>query len=321
MKVIYFGTPVFAAEVLEYLFQNNVNIVAVVSKPDRPKGRSGTPVATPVKVVANQFNPTLPVYQPELVSAPEFSATLQAYHADLFVVVAYGEIIKQHLLDMPRLGCINVHASLLPKYRGAAPIQRSIINGEIETGVTIMHMVRKMDAGDMIEVVKTPIGPDMTFGELERELCSIGKTALLKVIHDFEAGIIKRTPQDHSQATLAPKIELEDCEIKWEQPAQDLHNLVRGVNPYPGAWCYVTVKGEKKRLKVLKTHLLQGVKESPGSIVSGQKEDLVIATGEGALQLLEVQLEGKKAMRSSELVRGLELSFEQKEFNAEPGSR
>lgn len=308
MRVIYFGTPPFAAEVLEYLFQKGVNIVAVVSKPDRPKGRSGTPVATPVKVISHQFNPSIPVYQPELVSNLDFSAVLQAHEPDLFVVVAYGEIIKQHLLDMPRLGCINVHASLLPKYRGAAPIQRSIIDGEAETGVTIMHMVKKMDAGDMIEVVKTPIGPEMTYGELEQELCEIGKKALLKVIHDFEKGIIKREPQDHAQATLAPKIELEDCEIKWDQPAQVIHNLVRGVNPHPGAWCYVTVKGEKKRLKILKTQVVTSKEALPGSILSSPKKDLIIATSQGALQLIDIQLEGKKAMRSSELLRGIPLS-------------
>lgn len=311
MKVIFFGTPPFAAEVLDFLLKQNIQVVAVVSKPDRAKGRSGTPVPTPVKTVALAHQPPLPVFQPELVSAPEFADVLKVFEADLFVVVAYGEIIKQHLLDMPRLGCINLHASLLPKYRGAAPIQRCILNGEAETGVTIMHMVRKMDAGDMIETVKIPIGPDMTFGELEKALCDSGKQLLLQVIRKFETGRIVGIPQDHEKATLAPKIELEDCEINWYQSAQSIHNLVRGVNPYPGAWCYVHVKGEKKRLKIWKTKLstekFQASVE-PGTILSQPHEILTVSTQDGSLQVLEVQLEGKKNMTSTELLRGIPLS-------------
>ena len=292
---------------LNYLLQHEVNIVAVISKPDRPKGRSGTPVPTPVKTVALAYDPSLPVYQPELVSAPEFAETLKSYEADLFVVVAYGEIIKQHLLEMPHQACINLHASLLPKYRGAAPIQRCIIEGETETGVTIMHMVKKMDAGDMIEKAKVPIGPEMTFGELEQALCEIGKQALLDVIQAFEKEEPPRTPQDHSQATLAPKIELEDCEIQWNRSAQELHNLVRGVNPYPGAWCYVSVKGEKKRLKISQTRIVPCEKSPPGTLLNADqtKGNLLVATEDQALELLEVQLEGKKSMSSEELTRGL----------------
>lgn len=308
MKVIFFGTPSFAADVLKYLLDHQVNVVAVVSKPDRPKGRSGTPVPTPVKLVALSHQPPLPIYQPEKVSDLAFAPVLQAYQADLFVVVAYGEIIKQHLLDMPTHGCINLHASLLPKYRGAAPIQRCIIEGETETGVTIMHMVRKMDAGDMIDSVKVPIGPNMTFGELEQVLLEVGKQPLLQVIHDFNSGLIKRIPQDHSHATLAPKIELEDCQIQWNRPAQALHNLVRGVNPYPGAWCYVTVKGERKRLKIVKTQVIPHPPALAGTILNQSKDPLLIATSQEALQLIEVQLEGKKLMLSQELIRGISLN-------------
>lgn len=307
MKIIFFGTPTFAAEVLEYLLNHNVNIVAVVSKPDKPKGRSGIPIATPVKSTANLFNPSIPVYQPELVSALEFSSILQQHEPDLFVVVAYGEIIKQHLLDMPKLGCINLHASLLPKYRGAAPIQRSIIEGEIESGITIMHMAKKMDAGDIIEMVSVPISEEMTFGELTESLCQAGKIALLKVIHDFEAGKIIRIPQDHSQATFAPKIELEDCEINWNLPTQKIHDLIRGVNPHPGAWCWVHIKGEKKRFKINRTKIHADKQGSPGTILSDQKHNLMIATGTSALELIDVQLEGKKIMSSAELLRGLSL--------------
>ena len=173
MKVVFFGTPDFAAKTLDFLLHHNVSVAAVITKPDKPLGRSGRPIPTPVKQVALAQTPPIPLFQPEIVSALEFAPTLEAFHADLFVVVAYGEIIKQHLLDMPRLGCINVHASILPKYRGAAPIQHSIINGETETGVTIMHMVKKMDAGDIIQICRVPIHEDTTAGELEEALCDI----------------------------------------------------------------------------------------------------------------------------------------------------
>jgi len=314
MRVVFFGTPSFAAHVLEYLLEHKVNVVAVVSKPDRPKGRSGTCVPTPVKAVALAQNPPLQIYQPDIVSAPEMTQIIKSCHADLFVVVAYGEIIKEHLLDIPFKGCINLHASLLPKYRGAAPIQRSIIQGEIETGVTIIYMVKKMDAGDMIERVKVSIGPDSTFGDLEEALREAGQRLLLKVLHLFEQGIPEGMPQQGSEASFAPKIELKDCEIRWERPAQELHNLVRGVNPYPGAWCYIKVLGQRKRLKILQTRITPCQKTEPGIVLSANeiKGNLLIATGDQALELLDVQLEGKKRMSSEELTRGLprkQLSF------------
>lgn len=306
MKVVFFGTPPFAAEVLEFLLTHDINVVAVVSKPDRPKGRTKTPLPTAVKLVALN-HPSIPFYQPELVSDLEFAEILKKLDADLFVVVAFGEIIKQHLLDMPHVGCINLHASLLPKYRGAAPIQRCIIEGEEETGVTIMHMVRKMDAGDMIEIIKVPIGPETTFGELEQTLCDIGKEALLKVICAAKLDVLPRVPQDHILATLAPKIELEDCEIHWDKSAQDIHNLVRGVNPYPGAWCTIHLKGMPKRLKINRTRIIPYPHAAPGTIlnVNHSNANLIIATGDQAIELLEVQLEGKKLMSSAEFARGI----------------
>jgi len=308
MKVIFFGTPLFAAKVLKYLLQHHIEIVAVITKPDRPQGRSGTPIATPVKVVAESQNPPLPVYQPEIVSDLNFAPILESYQADLFVVVAYGEIIKQHLLDMPKKGCINLHASLLPLYRGAAPIQRSIINGEKETGITIMHMAKKMDAGDIIAMAKVPIGPDITAGELEEALCEQGSKLLLEAIFDFEKGTNRRTPQDHSLATLAPKIELEDCFIDWKQPAQSIHNLVRGANPEPGAWTWVYVKGQKKRLRIAKTKLEESSSQDlPGKIRASDKNGLLISCGTGTVRLIEVQLEGKKAMLAADFARGFSL--------------
>lgn len=309
MKIVFFGTPQFAANVLSNLLQQKFNVAAVITKPDRPVGRSGTPVPTPVKVVAESHTPPLPVFQPELVSSSDFAATLEQFQADLFVVVAYGEILKQHLLDLPKIACLNIHASLLPKYRGAAPIQQCLINGEVESGITIMHMVRKMDAGDMIKKGIVTIGLNTTYGELEQQLCRIGSELIIESIREFEAGTSQRTPQDHSLATLAPKIELEDCEIDWKLPAQQIHNLVRGVNPQPGAWCLVEIKGHKKRLKVITTRILDIASESqaslPGDILPSSKGSLIIKCGVGALSILELQLEGKKAMLAEELMRGM----------------
>lgn len=309
MKVVFFGTPPFAANVLSFLLKHDVNVVSVVTKPDKPKGRSGKLVPTPVKTVALDCDPPIQIFQPDRVSAPEFSGNLSPFQADLFVVVAYGEILKQHILDMPRLGCINLHASLLPKYRGAAPIQRCMIDGETETGVTIMHMVRKMDAGDMIKTARIPIGPNDTFGQIEQQLCHVGSRVLLEVIHDFEKGNITETSQDESQVTYAPKIELEDCEIDWNQSAQVIHNLVRGVNPYPGAWCFVTVNGDKKRLKIKITRVISDVSEKPGRILSCDSEGMIVACGKGGVRILELQLEGKKAMSPDQLQRGTPITF------------
>lgn len=308
MKVVYFGTPLFAAKTLEHLIEKGVEVVAIISKPDKPKGRSGSLAPTPVKEFAQTLEKAIPVYQPEKVSDPEFAPILKAYDADLFVVVAYGEIIKQHILDMPRLGCINVHASLLPKYRGAAPIQRAIIQGEKESGVSIMHMVRKMDAGNVIKTISVPITEEMTFGELENELLEAGKRALISVIKELdEKGPMPGDPQDETLVTFAPKIELEDCRIDWNLPARQIHDLIRGVNPHPGAWCNVIVKGEAKRLKVLRSQVVQGKKGQVGEHFFHPKEGLIVQCGEGRLRLLEVQLEGKKAMGSEELLRGVVL--------------
>lgn len=309
MKIVFFGTPPFAAEVLSYLLKNEVDVVAVVTRPDKPKGRSKTLLPTPVKTVALNQDSPIPVFQPAKVSAPEFADVLPPFEADLFVVVAYGEIIKQHVLDIPRMGCINLHASLLPKYRGAAPIQRCIISGETETGVTIMHMVRKMDAGDIIKTVTVPIGPNETFGELEKKLCQVGSPLFLEVIREFEKGQIKETSQDETQVTYAPKIALEDCEIDWNLPAQEIHHLIRGVNPYPGAWCNVLVKGVTRKMKVHITRLERDRNGTPGEILSCDSEGMVVGCGEGALRVLELQVEGKRVMTPEELLRGTSITI------------
>ena len=306
MRIVFFGTPLFAAHTLSHLLKHGVDIVAVVTKPDRPQGRSSTPVPTPVKCVALEHQPPIPVFQPEVVSGPEYAPILAQFQADLFVVVAYGEIIKQHLLEMPKIACINVHPSLLPKYRGASPIQSSILNGDTETGVTIMHMTKKMDAGDIISVKKIPLEPNTTFGELEEELCNIGSDLLLRAIHSFEDETAQRTPQDHSQATIAKKIELEDCQVRWDIPAKIIHNRVRGVTPLPGAWCYVTIKDQQKRLRILSTRVDETSHQAPpGTILATTKEGVLVSCIEGAILLLQVQPEGKKPMSAPDFIRGL----------------
>lgn len=304
MRVVFFGTPPIAAYVLQYLVEHHINVVAVISRPDRPQGRSQQPVPVPVKVVAQKQQPSIPVFQPEKVSAPEFASTLTSFDADLFVVVAYGEILKQHVLDTPKFACINLHASLLPKYRGAAPIQRVIMQGETETGVTIMHMVKQMDAGDMIKSVKIPIGPDMTAGELEQQIAEKGSNALLEVIEAYKTSTPAAVPQDHTQATFAPKVELIDCEIRWDNFAQQLHNLVRGTNPEPGAWTQVVLKGTPKRLRIFKTKVHPQVQGKPAEILTYGKQGLLIGCQTGALELLDIQLEGKKRMTAQELMVG-----------------
>jgi methionyl-tRNA formyltransferase len=309
MKIIYFGTPQFSANVLSHLILNGIKIVAVVSKPDKPKGRSAHLIPTPVKQVTTSRDPSIPILQPEKISATEFSQVLPSFDADLFVVVAYGEILKQHVLDIPPKGCINLHVSLLPKFRGAAPIQRCLIAGERETGVTIMRMVKKMDGGDIIRTATTPIGPNDTFGQIEQELCELGAAELLKVIHDFENDNISEYPQDESQTSYAPKIELEDCHIDWSLPAYDIHNLIRGVNPYPGAWSYVLTKGKEKMLKIWSTRVIEGVYGYPKQILSCDEQGLLVSCGQGALLVLELQLEGKRSMPPAELLRGTPISF------------
>lgn len=305
MKIIFFGTPQFAADVLDFLLKNGIFIEAVVTKPDRWVGRSKELIPNPVKKTALAQNPQIPLFQPEIVSDLSFSPILENFQPDLFVVVAYGEILKTHLLEMPKIGCINLHASLLPKYRGAAPIQRAIMEGEIETGVTIMHMAKKMDAGDIIEMEKVIITPEMTHGELEKKLMESGSKLLLKVIQDFDKGNIKRTPQDHSQASFAPKIELEDCQIDWTKSATQIHNLIRAVNPEPVAWCKLSTKQGEKRLRIFRSLVSDQKSEfSPGAIFTDKSGDIYTACNPGCLKLLEVQLEGKKKMSAKELFRG-----------------
>lgn len=301
VSVIFFGTPAFAAHLLEYLVDHHVNIVGIVTQPDRPKGRSGQPSASPVKQITHKKLPGIPVWQPIKCSDPQFLAQIAEMKADLFVVVAFGQILPQKLLGIPPLGCINVHASLLPKYRGAAPIHRAILNGETQTGIAIQKMVKELDAGDVIAAEDVAIPPEMTFGELEQALCTCSKPLLLDVIRLYSHGVPPAEPQDPSGVTLAPKVTPEEGEIDWHRPASELHCLIRAFNPRPGAWSWVTVNGEKKRMKIWRAQIrtMQG---EAGKILS--LKEGIVGCGKGSLQLMEVQPEGKPRMNAPDWLRG-----------------
>jgi methionyl-tRNA formyltransferase len=295
MQIVFFGTSSFAARILVKLLESSHQVLAIVTRPDRVKGRHLQALPPPVKETASQLSPHTPLFQPEKASAPEFASTLTDYQADLFVVVAYGEIIKKNLLEMPRLGCINIHASLLPKFRGAAPIQRSLMAGEKETGITIIEMVLQMDAGDILAIESIPVDEEMTFGELEPKLCELGIKLLFQVLEDFKKNTVSKVPQDHALATLAPKLTPEDEKINWSLSASHIHNQIRALSPSPSAWCQITLGEDLKRLKIKKAKVVS----------EKSQEGWVVPCGQGALELQEVQLEGKKAMSAQDFLRGL----------------
>ena len=273
------------------------------TKPDKPTGRSQLLKPPAVKSLALSARPEIPVYQPIKASSPEFAEILKTFQADFFVVVAYSEIIKANLLEMPRLGCIQRHASLLPKYRGAAPIARCLMQGEKESGITIIKMAKELDAGDMLARKELSISEEMTAGELSLALCELGKNTLWEVIQHYET--IHPVVQDHSKATFAPKVNSEDAEINWAKSSTEIHNLIRAVTPKPGAWCPIFLQGENRRLIIKKTCIenKEGSFAKPGTFLN--QEGLVIACAEGSLRILELQLEGKKSLSAMEFERGV----------------
>lgn len=307
LRIVFFGTSRFASEVLSHLANQkpHIDIAAIVTRPDKPQGRSLRVSSSPVKEKALQILPLIPLYQPVKASTEEFAATLRPLSPDLFVVVAYGEIIKQNLLSIPRLGCINIHASLLPKYRGAAPIQRCLMAGEKETGITIIEMVLALDAGPMIEKAPVPISDEMTFGELEQKMMEAACLALDNALKAFVENRVKKELQDESQATYAAKLTPGEEKISWEHSAEHIHNLIRALSPTPGAWCMVSLGEQEKRLKIKRSRLRRDLNGEPGQILVQKKDSLVVACGQGALEILEVQLEGKKTLELPEFLRGI----------------
>lgn len=303
MRVVFMGTPDFAVGTLEALIAEGHEIRAVVTQPDKPKGRGKTLMPTPVKEVALKHE--IPVLQPVKVREPEFVEQLRTMEADVIVVAAFGQIISRDLLELPKYGCINVHASLLPAYRGAAPIQWAVINGDRESGVTIMRMNEGLDTGDMIDKVVVPLAEDETGGSLFEKLSHAGARLCVKVLEDLESGRAVCTPQpEESTTAYAAMITKKMGEICWQRPAEEIEQLIRGLNPWPSAYTYL----DNKSLKLWKATVEKAEEETenavPGQVIRADKNGLCICTGDGILNVLELQLEGKKRMETAAFLRG-----------------
>lgn len=291
------GTPDIAATCLKKILADGFDVVGVYTQPDRPKGRGMKLVASPVKEVAVAAG--IPVFQPENFREEETVEQLRALQPDICAVVAYGRILPQKVLDVPKYGCINIHASLLPKYRGSAPYQWAVLDGLTETGVTAMYLTREMDAGDIIDVSKTPIGENETAGELLDHLAVLGAELLSKTLTRFESGKVPATPQDAAGVSYAPMLDKSMCPIDWTKTAQQVHNHVRGLHPWPVA----TMELQGKTFKVHATRVVEG-SGKPGEILSLTKTGLRIACGEGAVEIISLQAEGGKRMAAPDYFRG-----------------
>ena len=305
MRIMFMGTPEISAVCLRELIASDNEIVAVVTGKDKPRGRGN--VMTPTAVKALALEHSLPVYTPDSLKGEDFAALLNEINPDLIAVVAYGKILPKSVLDYPKHGCINVHVSLLPKYRGAAPMQRAIINGEKETGVTIMYMAEGVDTGDIIATEAFPIGAEDDFEAIHDRSAKTGAKLLVKTIADIAEGTATRTPQDDSLATHAAKIEKEDCKIDFSRSATVLDCAIRGVTPIPGAFAYL--KG--KMLKIYKATPIEA-KGNPGEVIAVDAKgtgSFTVACGEGALLVKGVIPEGKGKMSAGDFVRGRKIEI------------
>ena len=297
MRVVFMGTPDIAATCLKRILDDGSDVVAVYTQPDRPKGRGMKMTFSPVKEVALAAD--IPVYQPENFREEETVQTLRDLQPDVVAVVAYGRILPQSVLDIPKFGCINIHASLLPKYRGSAPYQWAVMDGVKETGVTAMYLVREMDAGDIIDATKTLIGPDETAGELLDRLAVLGAELLTKTLGRIEKGEATATPQDPALVSYAPMLDKSMCPIDWTKTAQQVHDQVRGLHPWPVATAVIG----GTNFKIHATAIVTGSGE-PGKILGLTKTGLQIACGEGAVEIRMLQAEGGKRMSAPDYFRG-----------------
>lgn len=304
MRIVFMGTPDFAVPTLNMLTEHRdkYEVVCVVTKPDMPKGRSYRMMPPPVKEAAIAAG--IPVLQPERVKTEEFREELAQYHPDLIVTVAYGKILPRQVLELPPLGCINVHASLLPKYRGAAPLWHAVINGEAESGITTMMTDVGMDTGDILLTDRIPIGENMTMGELHDALSALGAVTLKKTLDALEAGTLTRTPQNDAEASYAPMVERETGKIDWTHSAREIHNLVRGTNPFPVSFAY-DPSGE--RVKIWRTELTGlplPAGTEPGDVTELSKNGILVAAGDGLLRITEIQGPSSKKMTAGEYING-----------------
>jgi methionyl-tRNA formyltransferase len=303
LRLIYFGTPPFAVPTLRALVGSEHQIVALVSQPDRPSGRGQHVTPTATKQVGLEAG--VPILQPTRLRDDEFLATIASYQPDLGVVAAYGRILPDGLLKIPRLGMINVHGSLLPKYRGAAPVHRAVMAGEGITGVTIMRVVAALDAGPMLATATRPIDPDETSVDVERDLAELGAAALVAVVNQMSKGPVVETPQDDALATYAPKLEKSESPIDWERPAHEIHNRVRGLQPWPMA--STTIHGT--RCLIHRTRSTdQSTEASAGAVVEATGDALAVATGDRrVLRIVMIQPEGRRVMTVREFLSGRKL--------------
>ena len=298
MRVVFMGTPDIAATCLKKILSDGFEVVGVYTQPDRPKGRGMKMVASPVKEVALAAG--IPVFQPENFREEETVEALRELKPDVCAVVAYGRILPQKVLDVPKYGCINIHASVLPKYRGSAPYQWAVLDGLTETGVTAMYLCREMDAGDIIDVSKTPIGENETAGELLDRLAVLGADLLSKTLRRFASeGKVPAVPQNPDEMSYAPMLDKTMCPIDWNKTARQVHNHVRGLHPWPVA--NMVLQG--KTFKVHAAHVVSG-SGTPGQILGLTKTGLVIACGEGAVEITSLQAEGGKRMAAPDYFRG-----------------
>lgn len=303
MRILFMGTPDIAATSLRALIESRHEVVGVVAQPDKPKGRGYVLTPPPTKVLAEAHG--IPVYQPVTLKDGAFEETLRTLAPDLVAVVAYGKILPKYLLDFPRYGCINLHASLLPKYRGAAPMQRAIMAGESETGVTTMYMAEGLDTGDMLLKEAFPILPTDDFESIHDKTAEIGAALLLKTVEDAEAGKLCPVPQDEGEATYAAKIEKADCQLDFTKSAAELDSFIRGLSPIPLA---LTRMPDGKLLKVVKARPVSG-KGKSGEVIAATAEGFAVACGAGALEFLTVLPEGKGRMSAADFWRGRKLSL------------
>lgn len=300
LRVVFFGTPQFAVPTLQRLMASRHPVCGVVTQPDRPRGRGQKVSDSPVKAVALEHG--IPVFQPDRLRVPEVADAIAAWRPDLGVVAAYGKLVPEMLLDIPQHGMINVHASLLPKYRGAAPVHRAIINGEPETGVTIMRVVKALDAGGMFAKVTRAIGPDETSDVVERDLAELGARLLVTVVDQIAAGAAHEAPQDDAASTYASRLTKDEGLIDWTLRSIDIHNRVRGLYPWPHAFTHL----DGTRLIVLKTHVDTATTGAePGTIVDVTRDALHVATGDrGQIAIEQVKPEGKRPMATRDYLAG-----------------
>jgi methionyl-tRNA formyltransferase len=296
--IVFMGTPEIAAATLEALFESHDLLVGVVTQPDRPSGRGQRPVRSPVRKLAEAHG--VPVIAPEKIRAPEVLETLRVWRPQIIVVVAYGRILPKTILDLPPYGCLNVHYSLLPKYRGAAPAAWTIINGEEQGGVTTMKLVEKMDAGAIYLQEPLPLAPDETTGSLQKKLTPIGSRLLAETLGRLKEGSLIPREQDGSQASLAPMLKKEDGLIDWRRAAVEIERRVRGFDPWPGSFTYLN----GRLLKVHRTMIITENRGEPGEIIRADSGGFWVATSAGIIGLEEVQLENKKKLPGTEFIKG-----------------